>query len=131
MIRISDQLNSPPRMDSSPLGSLPTELLFRIFDFLEPHEFSGFACTCRYAVTLVNKKLDNPKDKQELYSWLAGFYFDDSEALRTQLSPCKSRTARYVEKHKRSQLMLEYWEEFGTTCEGYYPLDSEHDSDLD
>jgi hypothetical protein len=119
-------------MDSSPLRSLPTELIFRILDFLRPHEYSGFSCTCRYAVTLVNRKIDNPEDQQELYSWLAEFYVDDSQALRTHLPPWKSRTAPYVSKEKRSRLILEYLTELEETYarHGFHPLGSEHDSDL-
>jgi hypothetical protein len=86
-------------MDSSPLSSLPTELIFRILDFLKPHEYSGFSCTCQEAVAVVNRKLDNPKDKDGLY--LGWDYLDDSKALHTQLPPYKSRTARYVDKERR------------------------------
>ena len=78
-------------MDSSPLATLSLELIFRILDFLEPHKYSGFSCTCRRAVIIVNKKLDNPKDQQELWS---GYILNDRRTLRTQLRPWKSRTAR-------------------------------------
>jgi hypothetical protein len=109
-IWICDQLNDLLRMDASPLNSLPVELFFRILDFLKPHEYSGLSCTCRGAVALVNRKLDNPRDRQELYfGW---GYFDDSKALHTQLPPCKSRTARYVTKEKRIELDRERRIEF-------------------
>jgi hypothetical protein len=103
---ICDHRHTPPRMDSSPLFSLPPELIFQILDFMEPHEYSGFSCTCRHAVTLVNRKLDNPKDKEELYSWLRGSRHYDSEApLRLYLPPRKTRTARYVDKRAMSEYL--------------------------
>lgn len=97
-------------MDSSLLATLPIELIFRILDLLEPREYSGFSCTCRHAVTLVNKKLDNPKDQQELWS---GFYLlADRRPLQQLLPPWKSRTARYVDKEKKRiwQLRILEWE---------------------
>jgi hypothetical protein len=44
-------------MDSSQLFSLPTELIFRILDFMEPDEYSGLSCTCQRALALTNQKL--------------------------------------------------------------------------
>lgn len=99
MIPISDQLDNPPNKNSDLLDILPLELIFRILNSMDPHEYSGFSCTCRHAVTIVNQKLDNPKDKQGLY--LGWTHFDDNEALGLQLPPCKSRTARYVDKERR------------------------------
>lgn len=125
-ILISDQLHNPPNKNFNLLDVLPPELIFRILDFMEPHEYSGFSCTCRHAVTIVNHKLDNQKNKQELYSWLAGFYLDEDLALRTYLPPWKSRTARYVWKER----ILQYQREMVWSCEGYYPLGSEDDADL-
>ena len=87
-------------MSSSPLATLPIELFFRILDFLEPHEYSGLSCTCRYAVTLVNRKLDNPKDQEKLWS---GFELNERRTLRTQLPPWKIRTARYVDEQRREE----------------------------
>jgi hypothetical protein len=46
--------------DSSPLGTLgtlPPELIYQILDFMHPHEYSGLPCTCRCALSLVNRKL--------------------------------------------------------------------------
>lgn len=86
-------------MGTSPLAILPLELIFRILDFLEPREHSGFSCTCRHAVTLVNRKLDNLKDRDELWS---GFYLiSDHRPLNELSPPWKSRTARYVDKERR------------------------------
>jgi hypothetical protein len=87
-------------MDSSPLATLPLELIFRILDFLEPHEYSGFSCTCRYAVLVVNQKLDNPEDQEKLWS---GFDLNDRKTLHKQLPPWKSRTARYVDKERKEE----------------------------
>jgi hypothetical protein len=129
-ILISDQLDNPPNKNSGLLDILPLELIFRILDFMEPHKYSGFSCTSRHAVTIVNEKLDNPKDKQELYSWLVRWYLDESQAIRTQISPYKSLTARYVEKEKRDQLILQYQREMAESCHGYHPLGSEDDADL-
>jgi hypothetical protein len=64
--------------------TLPIELFFRILDFLEPHEYSGLSCTCRYAVTLVNRKLDSPEEQKEL--WF-GFDLDESWALNKHYHP--------------------------------------------
>jgi hypothetical protein len=44
-------------MDSSQLFGLPTELIFRILDFIEPDEYSGLSCTCQRALALTNQKL--------------------------------------------------------------------------
>jgi hypothetical protein len=125
-ILISDQLDNPTNKNPNILDILPLELIFRILDFIEPHEYSGFSCTCRHAVTIVNQKLDNRKNKQELYSWLAGFYLDEDRALCTYLPPWKSRTARYVWKER----ILQYQREMFVSCEGYYPPGSEDDPDL-
>jgi len=64
---------------------------------MQPHEYSGFPCTCRNAVTLVNRKLDNSKDQRELWS---GINLDDSQAIFSHLPFWKSRTARYVHKEE-------------------------------
>jgi hypothetical protein len=53
-----------PRMDSSPLGTLPPELIFRILDLMIPFRYSGFSCVCRRALSLVNQKLDTPKHRK-------------------------------------------------------------------
>jgi len=111
-------------MDSSPLNVLPPELIFRILDFLEPHEYSGLSCTCRGAVAIVNRKLD----KQELYKGF-GWLIDGNTALHTQLPPRKSRTARYVDKRRRRQQDLAHLEAariYGPSCFGWH-LDSDGD----
>jgi hypothetical protein len=117
MTPIRDHLNTPPRMDSSPLFSLPPELIFQILDLMEPHEYAGFSCTCRHAVTLVNRKLDNPKDKEGLYFYLR--FRSEDIALRDHLPPWKSRTARYVAKESSSRAMSEYLREYQESdCSG-------------
>jgi hypothetical protein len=128
-ILISDQLDNPPNKNPGLLDILLLELIFRILDFMEPHKDSGFSCTSWHAVTIVNEKLDNPKDKQELYSWLVRWYLDGSQAIRTQISHYKSLMARYVEKEKRDQLILQYQREMAESCYGYHPLGSEDDAD--
>jgi hypothetical protein len=57
----SDQLEHPAQTDfkTSRLGSLPPKLIFRILDFMKPHEYSGFSCACRETETLINRKLGN------------------------------------------------------------------------
>jgi hypothetical protein len=104
-------------MDSGPLFSLPPELIFQILDLMEPHEYAGFSCTCRHAVTLVNRKLDNPKDKEGLYSYLR--FRSEDIALRDHLPPWKSRTARYVAKESSSRAISEYLREYQESdCSG-------------
>ena len=63
-ILISDQLDNPPNKNSGLLDILPPELIFQILDSMEPHEYSGFSCTCRHAVTIVNQKLDTPQSRE-------------------------------------------------------------------
>jgi hypothetical protein len=94
-------------MDSSPLSSLPTELISRILDFIEAREYLGFFCTCREAVTIVKRQLDNSKDKGGQYLDWAGpdwAHFDDSKALRTQLPLYRSRTSRHLNRKRRIEL---------------------------
>jgi len=65
----------------SPLGALailPTELIFRILDFMHPHQYSGLPCTCQRALALVNQKLEV------------------GEYCFTSLTDWKSQTAPYV-----------------------------------
>jgi hypothetical protein len=81
--------------------TLPIELFFRILDFLEPHEYSGLSCTCRYAVTLVNRKLDNPKEQKEL--WF-GFDLNESRALNKHYHPGRVvRLDTLVTRERRNQ----------------------------
>jgi hypothetical protein len=68
-----------PRMDSSPLKTLPPELVFRILDLMSPFQYSGFSCVCRRALSLVNQRLDTPKHRK-----------------LTSLESRKSRTAAFV-----------------------------------
>jgi len=65
-------------MDFSPRHSLPIELIFGMSDCLEPHEYSGFPCTCQCAVTPVSRKLDKPMDQEELWS---GLDLNSSQAI--------------------------------------------------
>ena len=60
---ISNSLDNPLNEIPNLLDILPPELIFSILDRMEPHEYSGFSCTCREAVTLVNRKLDNVRDQ--------------------------------------------------------------------
>jgi hypothetical protein len=57
-------------MESSPLGALPPKLIFRILDFMEPHEYSGLSCTCRRALALTNQMLDIPEYMRGVYTTL-------------------------------------------------------------
>jgi hypothetical protein len=77
-LRESAALDSPHfnqlpsvKMESSPFSALPTELIFRILDFMGPYDMSGFCCTCQHALSLVNKKLDTPDahERYPLESW--------------------------------------------------------------
>jgi hypothetical protein len=63
-------------MDASPLGylgCLPTELIFRILDCMDPREYSGLSCTCQRALALTNQKLDTPEAMEGIwrttYNW--------------------------------------------------------------
>jgi hypothetical protein len=82
------------------MSSIPTELIFQILDFLKPHEYSGFSCTCQEAVAIVNRKLDNAKDQEEL--WF-GLDLNSSQALYSRIPYWKSRTARFVDKERRTR----------------------------
>lgn len=55
-------------MDSPPLSTLPLELFFYILSFLEPHEYSDLPCTCRHALSLVDKSSTQPKPATQLLS---------------------------------------------------------------
>lgn len=35
---------------------IPAEIILRTLDFMWPDEYSGFTCTCRHALDLVNAK---------------------------------------------------------------------------
>lgn len=35
---------------------VPSEIILRILDFMWPYDYSGFTCTCREALELVNAK---------------------------------------------------------------------------
>ena len=61
------------------LGLLPPELIFRILDFMHPHQYSGLPCTCQRALALVNRKLEV------------------GEYCVTSLTDWKSATAPYVD----------------------------------
>jgi hypothetical protein len=114
-------------MDSSPLATLPVELIFRILDFLSPTEYTGFSCTCRHAVTLVNSKLDNAED--DFFFWF-GLSLSDSQALFAQFPSWKSRTARWVGRKKVYDLMIaQYIRETQYECLNYGTPDDD-DADL-
>jgi hypothetical protein len=66
-------------MDSSPLGTLPPELIFRILDLMIPFQYSGFSCVCQRALSLVNQNFDTPGHRK-----------------LTSLEFRKSRTAAFV-----------------------------------
>jgi hypothetical protein len=85
-----------------PIEILPIELFVRILDYLKPHEYLGLSCTCQHAVTLVNRKLDNLKDQEELW---VGFDLDETRALNKQLPSWKNLTltARYVAKERKKR----------------------------
>lgn len=51
-------------MESSLLGTLPSELILCILNFLSPLEMSGFSCTCQRALSLANQKLDTPDGRE-------------------------------------------------------------------
>ena len=78
--------------ETSPLGTLeilPPELIFRILDLMHPHDYSGFPCTCRRALSLVNRKLQV------------------AEYCYTTLTSWKSATAPYV---NMQSITLPPWE---------------------
>jgi hypothetical protein len=104
-------------MDSSPLGylgCLPTEIIFRILDFLEPQEYSGLSCTCQRALALTNQKLDTPEAMEGIYRTT-----DD----------WKSRTGQLVTMRgiifAPATIIESYME-----CSGSRPLDDFSDPDL-
>lgn len=68
-------------MATNSLGALeimPPELIFRILDFMHPHQYSGLPCTCTRALELVNRKLEV------------------AEHCYTTITAWKSATAPYV-----------------------------------
>jgi hypothetical protein len=77
---------------------LPLELIFLILDFMTPDEYSGFTCTCRDALSLVNQKLET--------SELCRYY---------GLIPWTSRTGDYIRIQRRIQESLQETE-IGLTC---------------
>ena len=70
-------------MKSTLLSVLPQELIIEILEFMDPHEYSGLSCTCRFALSLVNEKLDTPEGRR--------FGFPDNHL---------SRTAAFVAQHR-------------------------------
>lgn len=61
------------------LGILLPELIFRILDFMHPHQYSGLPCTCQRAFALLNRKLEV------------------GEYCFTSITDWKSATAPYVD----------------------------------
>jgi hypothetical protein len=51
-------------MESRLLATLPTELVFRVLDFMGPDEMSGLSRVSRHALLFVHQKLDTPEDRQ-------------------------------------------------------------------
>jgi hypothetical protein len=131
MMPTSNQLDNPLNKIPNLLDILPPELIFKILDCMDLHEYSGFSCLCREAVTLVNRKLDNVRDQEEL--WF-GLDLNSSQALYAQIPHWKSRTARYVAKKKgRRQLESEKrdrWEMEDYVCVYYGPPVDDDDADL-
>jgi hypothetical protein len=106
-------------MESSPLGTLPPELIFRILDFLNPLEYTGFPCTCQHALSLVNHMLDTPENHnftaldEDRRSWTAAFV----QAKRLSLDG--------------SFAMMENWQEGLSDCSARcYHDESEDDAYL-
>jgi hypothetical protein len=98
--------------ETSPLGTLeilPPELIFRILDFMHPHEYSSFPCTCRRDLSLVNRKLQV------------------AEYCYTTLTSWKSATAPYV---NMQNITLPPWEIGWENMSGCYAYNGEDDDDL-
>jgi hypothetical protein len=93
------------------LKIFPLEILFLILDFMTPDEYSGFTCTCRDALALVNQKLVASKP---CYPY--------------GLMPWTSRTGDYIRIQRSIREMLQEFE-MSASCAGYHDLD-ESDSDL-
>ena len=131
MMPISNSLDNPLNEISNLLDMLPPELIFRILDCMEPHEYSGFSYTCREAIRLVNRKLDNVRDQEEFWFELD---LNSSQALYAQILNWKSRTAEYVAKKRtRRQLKSEKrrrWEMEDYVCVYYGPSIDDDDADL-
>jgi hypothetical protein len=71
------------------LKILPLELIFLILDFMTPDEYSGFTCTCRDALSLVNQKLvaSEPCYPYGLIPWTSrtGDYIRIQQRIRESL----------------------------------------------
>lgn len=94
-------------MESSPLGTIPPELIFPILDFMEPHEFSGLSCTCQRALWLVNQ-------------YLKPYEFGGPKIL----GDSKSRTAYFV-RENRGWLSGAYRESDCAAVQYYDPSDDD------
>jgi hypothetical protein len=94
-------------MESGSLGAIPSELIFQILDFMEPHEFSGLSCTCQRALWLVNLYL-KPYE-------FGGFNI---------LGDSKSRTAYFV-KDNRAWLSGAYQESDCGAVQYYDPSEDD------
>jgi hypothetical protein len=93
------------------LKVFPLEIIFLVLDFMTPDEYSGFTCTCRDALSMVNQKLET--------SELCRYY---------GLIPWTSRTGDYIRIQRSIREMLQEFE-ISRSCVGYYNID-ESDSDL-
>jgi hypothetical protein len=109
--RRKQHANSRSKQRPNLLKVFPLEIIFLVLDFMTPDEYSGFTCTCRGALALVNQKLET------------------SELCRFHgLIPWTSRTGDYIRVQRSIREMLRDYE-IGPSCIGYHVLD-ESDSDL-
>jgi hypothetical protein len=109
--RRKQHANSRSKRRPNLLKVFPLEILFLILDFMAPDEYSGFTCTCRDALLLVNQKLET------------------NELCRCYgVIPWTSRTGDYIRVQRSIREMRQEFET-GRSCVGYYNID-ESDSDL-
>jgi hypothetical protein len=96
--RRKQHANSRFKQRPTLLKIFPLEIMFLILDFMTPDEYSGFTCTCRDALSLVNQKLDT------------------SELCRYHgLIPWTSRTGDYIRIQQRIRESLQEIE-IGPSC---------------
>jgi hypothetical protein len=91
----------------------PLEIIFLILDFMTPDEYSGFACTCRDALSLVNQKL-----------------VASEPCYYNGLVPWTSRTGDYIRIQASIQDFQSEWMDYGRWPAHNYPDPDENDSDL-
>jgi hypothetical protein len=95
------------------LKILPLEMIFLILDLMTPDEYSGFTCTCRDALSLVNQKLVNSEPC---------YYYG--------LIPWTSRTGDYIRIQRRIRESQSEWMEYAHWSAPNYPDPDEDDPDL-